>query len=53
MNTSGATGLDGAEAAIRSARKKIAEGKPLGLDIADLISAGQQKMKEARAGKQP
>jgi hypothetical protein len=42
---------DGAEAAIRSARKKIADGKPLGFDIADLISAGQQKMKEARASK--
>lgn len=38
---------DGAEAAIRSARKKIAEGQPLGFDIAEFIAAGQRKMNEA------
>ena len=38
---------DGAEAAIRSARMKIAEGRPLGFDIADLLAAGQKKMSEA------
>jgi len=38
---------DGAEAAIRSAKKKIAGGQPLGFDIADIIAAGQKKMKEA------
>lgn len=43
---------DGAEAAIRSARKKIADGQPLGFDIADIIAAGQKKMNEAaKAGK--
>jgi hypothetical protein len=38
---------DGAEAAIRSARKKIADGQSLGFDIADFIAAGQKKMNEA------
>ena len=38
---------DGAEAAIRSARQKIADGQPLGFDIADLIAAGQKRMSEA------
>jgi hypothetical protein len=38
---------DGAEAAVRSARKKIASGQPLGFDITDIIAAGQKKMKEA------
>jgi hypothetical protein len=38
---------DGAEAASRSARKKIADGQPLGFDIADFIAAGQRKMSEA------
>lgn len=42
---------DGAEAAIRSARKKIAEGQPLGFDITDLIAAGQKKMNEASKAK--
>lgn len=34
---------DGAEEAIRSARKKIADGQPLGFSITDIISAGEQK----------
>jgi hypothetical protein len=38
---------DGAEAAIRIARKKIADGQPLGFDITDLIAAGQKKMHDA------
>jgi len=38
---------DGAEAAIRSARQKIAAGQSLGFDIAESISAGQQKMNKA------
>jgi len=36
---------DGAEAAIRSARKKIADGQPLGFDITEIVAAGQKKMK--------
>ena len=32
---------DGAEAAIRSAREKIANGQPLGFDIAEIIAAGR------------
>jgi hypothetical protein len=36
---------DGAEAAMRSARKKIADGQPLGFDISDIITAGQKKMR--------
>jgi hypothetical protein len=44
---------DGAEAAIRSARKKIADGQPLGFDIVDFIADGQKKMSEsAKAAKQ-
>jgi hypothetical protein len=35
---------DGAEAAIRSAREKIAKGQPLGFDIAEFIAAGRKKM---------
>ena len=43
---------DGAEAAIRSARNKLAAGQPLGFDITDMIKAGQQKMNAAtRAAK--
>lgn len=42
---------EGAEVAIRSARKKIAEGQPLGFDIAELIAAGQKKMREASTTK--
>ena len=43
---------DGAEAAIRSARKKIAAGEPLAFDITDLIAAGQKRMNAAaKAGK--
>jgi hypothetical protein len=42
---------DGAEVAIRSARKKIAEGQPLGFDITDLMAAGQKKMNEASKAK--
>jgi hypothetical protein len=38
---------DGAEAAIRSARKKIPGGQPHGFDIADFIPAGQKKMDDA------
>ncbi|NUQ63178.1 MAG: hypothetical protein HUU20_11930 [Pirellulales bacterium] len=38
---------DGAEAAVRSARKKIADGRPLGFDIAESIAEGQKKMNEA------
>ena len=34
---------DGAEAAIRSARKKIADGQPLGFDIADFIAEGKEE----------
>ena len=44
---------DGAEAAIRSARKKIAEGQRLGFDIADLIVTGQKKMTDATNTKNP
>jgi hypothetical protein len=36
---------DGAEAAIRSARKKIADCQPLGFDINDIIAAGKKKMR--------
>ncbi len=43
---------EGAEAAIRSAKKKIADGQPLGFDMADILAAGQKKMNEAaEAGK--
>jgi hypothetical protein len=38
---------DGAEAAIRFARKKVADGQPLGFDITDMIAAGQKRMNEA------
>lgn len=34
---------EGAEAAIRSARKKIADGQPLGFSIDDILAAGQKK----------
>lgn len=44
---------DGAEAAIRSARKKIADGQPLGFDIANFIATGQQKMNDAAKAKKP
>lgn len=43
---------EGAEAAIRSARKKIADGQPLGFDISDFVTAGQKKMNEAAKAKQ-
>jgi hypothetical protein len=42
---------EGAEGAIRSAQKKIAEGRPLGFDIADLVAAGNKKMAEAAKAK--
>jgi len=42
---------DGAEAAIRSARKKLADGQPLGFDITDFIAAGSHKMNEAAKAK--
>ncbi len=38
---------DGAEEAIRSARKKIAEGKPLGFEIIDILAAGRKRKEEA------
>lgn len=44
---------DGAEAAIRSAREKIAKGQRLGFDIADFISAGNRKMTEAAKVNKP
>jgi hypothetical protein len=44
---------DGAEAAIRSAREKIAKGQPLGFDIADIIAAGNKKMAEATKAAKP
>ena len=45
---------DGAEAAIRSAQQKMADGQPLGFAIADFIAAGQRKLTEtADANKQP
>jgi hypothetical protein len=44
---------EGAEAAVRSARKKFTEGQPLGFDIADLIAAGSKKMTEAAAANKP
>ena len=45
---------DGVEGAIRSARKKVADGQPLGFDITDFIAAGQKKMKEvAKAREKP
>jgi hypothetical protein len=43
---------DGTEAAIRSARTKIAEGQPLGFDIGDFIAAGQRKMNDAAKKKE-
>ncbi|NLY01655.1 MAG: hypothetical protein GXY83_36680 [Rhodopirellula sp.] len=43
---------DGAEVAIRSARRKIAEGQPLGFDITDFIAAGQRKMNDAAKAKE-
>jgi hypothetical protein len=42
---------DGVDAAIRSAREKIAKGQPLGFDIADFITAGEKKMAEAAKAK--
>ncbi|HLX65158.1 MAG TPA: hypothetical protein VKX17_28070 [Planctomycetota bacterium] len=45
---------EGAEAALRSARTKYANGQPLGFDITEFIAAGQKKMAEAaRANKPP
>jgi hypothetical protein len=44
---------EGAEAAIRSARQKIAAGQPLGFDIADVIAAGNRKMSAAAEAKKP
>lgn len=44
---------DGAEAAIRSARKKIADGQPLGFEISDILAAGQKKMNDAVRGRKP
>ena len=44
---------DGAEAAIRSARKKIADGQPLGFDISEIIAAGQKKMNQAARKRKP
>ena len=37
----------GAEAAVRSARKKLAEGKPLGFEISEIIAAGRKRQAEA------
>ena len=42
----------GAEAAIVSARNKIAAGQPLGFDIADFIAAGAGKVAEAAKAKE-
>jgi hypothetical protein len=42
----------GAEAAIVSARKKIAAGQPLGFGIADFIAAGEKKVAEAAKAKE-
>ena len=42
---------EGAEAAIRSAQQKIAEGQPLGFDLSPVIAAGSQRMAEAAAAK--
>jgi hypothetical protein len=44
---------DGAEAAIRSAREKIAKGQPLGFDIADFIAGGNNKTTEAAKANKP
>jgi hypothetical protein len=44
---------DGAEAAIRSARRKLADGQPLGFDITDFIGAGYRKMNEAAKANKP
>jgi hypothetical protein len=44
---------DGADAAIRSAREKIAQGRPLGFDIADIVAAGNKKMADAAKAKRP
>jgi hypothetical protein len=42
---------EGVEAAIVSARKKIAEGKPLGFNIDDLIAAGQKNWAAVKQAK--
>ena len=42
---------DGAEAAIRSARTKLADGQPLGFDISEMIAKGQKAMREAAKAK--
>ncbi|NLX55249.1 MAG: hypothetical protein GXY58_09055 [Planctomycetaceae bacterium] len=42
---------EGAEAAIRSAQQKIAEGQPLGFDLSPIIAAGSQRKAEADAAK--
>ncbi|MGQ9606870.1 MAG: hypothetical protein ACUVTW_11755 [Thermogutta sp.] len=44
---------EGAEAAIRSARRKITEGEPLGFEINEIIAAGQKRMQEAAQAKNP
>ncbi|MBN1853129.1 MAG: hypothetical protein JW829_10415 [Pirellulales bacterium] len=44
---------EGAEAAIHSAREKIAKGQHLGFDIGDLIAAGNKKMNEASKANKP
>jgi hypothetical protein len=38
---------EGAEAAVRSARDKVAAGEPLGFDIAKMIAEGTEKMHAA------
>ena len=45
--------IDGADAAIRSARAKIAKGQSLGFGIADFIAAGNLKMTEAEKANKP
>lgn len=44
---------EGAEAAIRSARRKIAEGESLGFEINEIIAAGQKRMREAAEAQKP
>lgn len=40
---------EGVEEALVSARRKYEAGKPLGYEIADIITAGHQKRREAEA----
>jgi hypothetical protein len=41
----------GAEQAIRSARREVADGRPLGFDISDMIAAAQSKWDEGVAAR--